>query len=350
MAYAPSTDNYSLGRGVVYFDKLNSSGVYLGERDLGNAPNFTFNVALEKLEHFSSRGGISVKDKEIISQLTPGLSFTLDEISKENLNLLVMGEITEVVQTAGTVTTTPETVTARLGMRVVLDHREIGAIWNLPYDGGTSDFVEGETVTGDGGATGVVVAVTGTTASGTLSLIKTNATDFIDGETITGDNAGASGTGGEADVNSTTGGSASTVPNVLVQDSAGTTTYEKGTDYDISTSLKDDHIGRLFIYSTADGGTITDGETLSVQYAYSASTYHTIDAFAENEIEGRLRFVSDNPAGTDLELEVWRVSLAPDGDTALIGENEWASMSFTCEVLKDETNHPDNPYMQITIS
>jgi hypothetical protein len=346
MAYAPSTDNFTLGKGVVYFDQLNASGVYLGERDLGNAPNFTFNVALEKLEHFSSRGGINTKDKEIISQLTPGLSFTLDEISKENLNLLLMGETTEVEQTAGTVTSTPETVTARLGMRAVLDYREIGAIWNLPYDGGTSDFVEGETVTGDdSGATGVVVAITGNTTSGTLSLIKTNDIDFEDGETITGDNAGASGTGGEANVNSTTGGSASTVPNILVQDETGTTTYEKGTDYDISTSLKDDHIGRIFFYTDGD---ITDGETLSIQYAYAASTYHTIDAFAVTELEGRLRFVSDNPAGTDLELEVWRVSLAPDGDTALISD-DWASLAFTAEVLKDETNHPNNPYMQITI-
>jgi hypothetical protein len=345
MAYAPSTDNYSLGKGVVYFDKLNSSGVYLGERDLGNAPNFTFNVALEKLEHFSSRGGINTKDKEIISQLTPGMSFTLDEISKENLNLLVMGNTTEVIQAAGTVTT-PEEITARLGMRLVLSKREIGSIWNLPYDGGTSDFVEGETVTSDGGATGIVVAITGTTTEGTLSLIKTNDTAFIDGEEITGDNAGASGTGGIADVNSTDGGSASTVPNILVQDSTGTTTYEKGTDYDISTSLKDDKIGRLYIYPT---GSITDEEVLHVQYAYAETTYYTIDAFAETQLEGRVRFVSDNPAGTDMELEIWRVSLTPEGDTSLIGD-DWVTLSFTGEVLKDETNHPDNPYMQFTIA
>ena len=63
-------------------------------------------------------------------------------------------------------------------------------------------------------------------------------------------------------------------------------------------------------------------------------------------MEGRVRFVSDNPAGNNLELEIWRVSLAPEGDTGLIS-NEWGTISFTGEVLKDETNHPDNPYMEI---
>jgi hypothetical protein len=343
MAYAPSTDNYQLGKGVVYFDKLNSSGVYLGERDLGNAPNFTFNVALEKLEHFSSRGGINAKDKEIVSQITPGLSFTLDEISKENLNLLVMGETTEVSQTAGTVTTTPESVTAYLGMRSVLSYREIGALWLLDYkeaDEPTDNvlFVEGETVTGAGGATGIVVSVTGDAESGTLALIKTNSTEFVDEEVLTGDVAGAA----EADGT----GTASTVPNILVQNSDQDMTYVKGKDYDISTSLKDDHIGRIFFYADGD---ITDGQSLKVQYAYAASTYYTIDAFAETEVEGRLRFVSDNPAGIDLELEVWRVSVSPDGDTSLIGD-DWSTLQFTGEILKDEINHPDNPYMQIIIS
>ncbi len=342
MALAPNTDNYTLGKGVVYFDRINSSGIYLGERDLGNAPNFTFNVSLEKLEHFSSRGGVNSKDKEIISQLTPGISFTLDELSKENVNMLVLGSLTEVCQIAGTVTT-PEIVKAYKGMRSVLSKRSIGAIWNLPYKTGTSDFVLGETVTGAGGGTGVVVAITGSTATGVLSLIKTNATAFVNAEALTGDNAGASGTGGEAVVDSTAGGSASTVPNVLVQNSTQTTTYEKGVDYDIVTSLKDDKIGRILIL---ENSTITDGSDIKVQYAYSAATYQKINAYADSQMEGRVRFVSDNPAGNNLELEIWRVSLAPEGDTGLIS-NEWGTISFTGEVLKDETNHPNNPYMEI---
>lgn len=336
MALAPSTDNYTLGKGVVYFNQVNASGVYLGERDLGNAPSFSFNVALEKLEHFSSRGGIRAKDKEIISQMTPGVAFTLDEMSKENISLLTLGEMTEVSQSAGTVS--EEEVVARLGKRVALDYREIGALLLLDYDDSDANnvlFVPGETVTGAGGATGIVVAVTGTATEGTLALIKTNATAFVDDEELSGDVAGS------AEANGI--GTAGTVPNVLVTDSLGTTVYEKGTDYEISTSLKDDHIGRLYFPSTS---TITEGETIKVSYAYSAVTYNQISAFAETQIEGFLRFVSDNPAGTQQEIQIWRVSLSPDGDTALIGD-DWGTLAFTGEVLKDETNHPDSPYMNI---
>lgn len=338
MALAPNTDNYTLGKGVVYFDKINESGVYQGERDLGNAPAFSFNIALEKLEHFSSRGGLRAKDKEIISQITPGISFTLDEISKENMALLTLGDITEKTQTAGTVS--EEVVTANLGKRLVLDYREIGALLLLDYNEAdtASDnvlFVAGETVTGAAGAEGIVVSVTGTAAEGTLALIKTNSTDFVDGELLTGDVAGV------ADANGV--GTAGTVPNVLVTDSTGSTVYEKGTDYQISTTLKDDHIGRIYVMPT---GSITEGETLKVSYAYGAASYNEIAAFANTQVEGRLRFVSDNPAGTSQELEIWRVSLSPDGDTALIGD-DWSTLGFTGEILKDETNHPDSPYMNI---
>lgn len=336
MATAPSTDNYTLGKGVVYFNQKNSSGVYLGERDLGNAPNFSFNVSLEKLEHYSSRGGIRSKDKEIVSQMTPAVAFTLDEINKENIALLTLGDITEVSQSAGTVS--EEEVTAYLGKRIALDYREIGALWLLDYKDTAADnvlFVAGETVTGAGGATGIVVSVTGTASSGTLALIKTNSTAFVDEETLTGDVAGSA----EADGV----GEAGTTPNVLVTDSTGTTVYVKGTDYNISTSLKDDHIGRILILST---GSITDGETLKVSYAYSSVTYNQISAFANTQIEGFMRFVSDNPAGTQQELQIWNVSLSPEGDTALIGD-DWGTLGFTGEVLKDETNHPNAPYMHI---
>ena len=340
MASTPNTDNYTLGKGVVYFDRKNSSGVYEGERDLGNAPAFTFNIAIEKLEHFSSRGGIQAKDKEIISQMTPSVSFTLDEINKENLALLTLADIEEVTQLAGH--EAAATFTAHLGMRLVLNYRSL-TYWLLPYDDSAADnvlFVVGETVTGAGGATGIVVGVTGTATTGTLTIVRTNTTAFVDDEALTGSIAGA------AEVNSTTGGSAGTgTPVVLVQDATATTTYTAGVDYEISTSLKDDEIGRIKILS---GATITEGETLKITYGYAATTYTKVKAFAQTSVEGRLRFVSDNPAGTQQELEIWRVSLTPDGDTAMIGDS-WSTLAFSGEVLKDESGHPDSPYMEFIL-
>lgn len=336
-ASSPSTDNYTLGKGVVYFDKKNQgTGLYEGERDLGNAPAFAFSVSLEKLEHFSSRGGLKAKDKEIISQITPSLSFTLDEVTKENLALLTLADLNEVTQSAGNVSA--EEVTAHLDLRSVLDYRSIGVTYNLSYDAGSALFVPGEVVTGAGGATGIVLTVTGTAASGTLNIIKTNATAYVDDEALTGGVAGA------ATANGTE--AASTVKNVLVQDDSDTTTYTLGTDYTISTDLKDDTIGRILFL---DGGSISEGDTVHVSYAYAAASYTEVRAFVNTQVEGRLRFVSDNPAGTDQELEIWRVSLTPTGDTSMIGD-DWSTLGFTGEVLKDETGHPDSPYMNFLIA
>ncbi len=260
MAVSPSTDNYTLGKGVVYFDQYDMTNEeYTGERDLGNAPEFSFNIALEKLEHFSSRGGLKAKDKEIISQITPGVTFTLDEVNIQNLAMLTLGDIEEVVQTTADIT--DESHDAKLGKRIDLLYRGISAV------------------------------------------------------TVTGPSA--------------------------------TPTYDAGVgnDYLIDTSLGDDTIGRILIL---EGGDITEDESLEISYTYADMTYNQINAFANTQIEGRLRFVSDNPAGGQQELEIWRVSLTPTGDTAMIGD-DWSTLAFTGEVLKDESGHPDSPYMNIIV-
>lgn len=253
----PSTDNYTLGKGVVYFDRKDSAtGLYTGERDLGNAPAFSFNTSLEKLEHYSSRGGLKAKDKEIISQITPGVAFTLDEVSSDNLALLTLADIATVNQTGATVT--DEVHIAHLGKRIVTMYRDISA-----------------------------VTITNSTQAG-VQLVN-------------------------------------------------------GQDFEIDASLKDDKIGRILILPNAPN--VSEGDSLDVDYTYGTVEYTVIKAFAQTQVEGRLRFVSDNPAGQQQELEIWRVSLTPSGDTAMIGD-DWSTLGFSGEVLKDEANHPDSPYMQ----
>jgi len=266
MAIAPNTDNYTLGKGVVFFDQL-IAGVYQGERDLGNAPAFTFNIALEKLEHFSSRGGLKAKDKEIISQITPGLAFTLDEVNKENMALLVLGDTTTETQTGATIT--DEQIVAHLGRRMITSERAISLV----------------TVGDD--ATPTIAYVAGL-ASNPLA------------------------------------------------------------NYEISTSLSDDAIGRILIHEDQSGCSdkIIEGQTLFVDYTSDAVTYTNIAMFANTQVVGRLRFVADNPAGLNQELEVWSVSLTPSGDTAMIGD-DWSTLGFAGEILKDETNHASSPYANI---
>lgn len=251
-----SADNYTLGKGVVSFNKKVGSA-YMGELDLGNCPEFTFNIAIEKLEHFSSRGGLRAKDKEVISEVSPTVSFTLDEISEDNLALLTFADIEEVTQAAATVT----------------DEQPGGAY-----------------------------------AGTMLALANRN----IDAGGVTVETA--------ADV-------------ALVQ----------GTDWDIDTNLKDDKVGRIRILDTYTG---VEGDLVKVSYTSPETVYTKLKALAQTSIEGFMRFVSDNPVGTQQELQLWRVSLTPSGDTAMIGD-DWSTLSFTGEILKDETDHPDSPYFEI---
>lgn len=327
---SPSTDNYSLGKGVVYFDKLNqTTGLYIGERDLGNAPAFAFNVSIEKLEHFSSRGGISAKDKEVISSMTPTITFTLDEINKENISLLTLGTMNSVTQAATSVS--KEEVTAHPGLRSDLGKRNIG-LTTLPHGTVTGGpFTVGETATGGTSSATGIVAVVG---ADYIQVAVTSGT-FQDTETLTGGTSGAT-----ADMDS----DPVWVPGaVLVQDDSDSTTYVAGTDYRVNVSLKDAKIGRIQII---DGGAISEGDVLHVTYGCAETTYTEIQAFSENQIEGQLRFVSDNPAGNQQELIAWRASLTPEGDTALIGD-DWSTLGFTAEILKDESGHPDSPYFDI---
>jgi len=335
---SPSPENYTLGKGVPYFDRLSpTTGLHTGELDLGNAPTFSFSIAIEKLEHYSSRGGLSAKDKEITRQITPSLAFTLDEINVQNVSLLTLGEINEI--SAGSGTESAEAITAFVGKRTDLAHRGIGKVYSLPYDDSAADnvaFVPGEIVSGATGA-GIVLAVTGDATSGTLTIALISA-GFVDDETLTGSVAGS------AEVNSTSGEvELSTTPVIAVLDQAdpsGATAYTAGVDYVIDTSLKDDKIGRIRFPNTT---TIPDGSTVYVFYEYAFAAYSEIQLFKDTQIEGRIRFVSDNPAGNNQEVGFWKVSLTPAGDTALIGD-DWSTLSFTGEVLKDEVNHPNSPY------
>jgi len=248
------SDNLVLGRGIVYLDEYDVNGNLTGERDIGNCPELVFSNNITKLEHFSSRSGLKAKDKEVVTQLTPTLKFTLDELTIENYNMMALGTSSSTTQSAATGEV--ETIYAKLGLRVNLAKRSIS--------------------------------------------------------------------------------------NVVIKDSTDTITYVSGVDYLVDTSKKDDVIGRIYFI---DGGSIADDEELHVTYDCGNVTYTTIKGLSNTSFEAQFRFVSDNPVGPQVELTAWKTSINPDGDTAFIGD-DWATISFTAEILKDEDNHPSNPYFE----
>lgn len=114
------------------------------------------------------------------------------------------------------------------------------------------------------------------------------------------------------------------VASVVVTNSAGSTTYVAGTDY-----LVDLDRARVKII---EGGAITAGQAVKITYNVSASTRTQIVS-GNNYIEGALRFLSYNPKGLKIDYFMPQVSLAPDGDFALKGE-DWLTIPFTLDVKK----------------
>jgi len=60
--------------------------------DFGNCPSFKVNGEYETLEHFSDRTPIKTRDKKVILTRKGSLGITLDEMTKENLMLALMGK------------------------------------------------------------------------------------------------------------------------------------------------------------------------------------------------------------------------------------------------------------------
>jgi len=112
---------------------------------------------------------------------------------------------------------------------------------------------------------------------------------------------------------------------VTVKDDAGVpATFAATTDYIVYPEL-----GMIEVVA---GGTIVAGTNLVITYTTAASS-RTVMVSSEDEIEGELKFIADNPVGANIDYYMPWVKLSPNGEFALITE-EWASLPFNIEVLK----------------
>jgi hypothetical protein len=106
-----------LGKGKIYFDRF-ASGITVGEsttgegeRYFGNTPGFTLSASEENLEHFSSEGGVRVKDGSVQLSLDRSGTLACDNINADNLALQFLGTATLLTQAAATgLSTTYENV------------------------------------------------------------------------------------------------------------------------------------------------------------------------------------------------------------------------------------------------
>lgn len=113
-----------------------------------------------------------------------------------------------------------------------------------------------------------------------------------------------------------------TVTSVVVG-ASGATVLD--TDYAVTASL-----GRIQVLP--DSPAIDDGDTVTVTYSVAAATLNMVVS-GSLQIKGRLVFLSDNPKGSNRDYVFPYVTIKPDGDFALIGD-DWLKMGFSFEILK----------------
>lgn len=89
-----SPENYILGKGKFFYQPYSETArpIEANYVEMGNCPQINISIAEETLDHYSSRGGINKKDKQVTTQIGYTLTPTTDEITPKNLAIFYGGE------------------------------------------------------------------------------------------------------------------------------------------------------------------------------------------------------------------------------------------------------------------
>ena len=97
-------NNILLGRGKIYFDRFDATGVRTGELFLGNCPTFEVTPTSEDIKKYSSADKAADLIASDVLRTTLALRIVGDEFSKENLAMALFGDTSTLSQTGSTVT------------------------------------------------------------------------------------------------------------------------------------------------------------------------------------------------------------------------------------------------------
>jgi hypothetical protein len=83
------------------------------------------------------------------------------------------------------------------------------------------------------------------------------------------------------------------------------------------------------------GGGIAEDDTLDITYDTTVGSRNRVISSSNSVIEGSLLYISANPKGEKFDYFWPKVSIRPDGDYALKGD-EWQQIGFAFEALKKD--------------
>lgn len=345
--------NYVVGRGRLFFGQFKpNTRVPRGQLYFGNTPALSLAQDEDTLDHYSSEGGVRVKDASVSLQNDSSGSFQCDHISLANLALWFRGIQTTHIE-AGSASAsgsiTFSTAVPADGDSVTINGQEIGFAAANP---GPMDVLIAATIGAQAtalanfindmssalgvtaSAAGPVVTLTASAPGETgnaITLAKTATTPAnitVSGATLTGG----------SDVTETLGG----VERGRWYQLGKTDSLPQGVrriggvsidGVDEASYTVDAAAGRIFIKEEATD--IVDGDNLEVSYGVLPGVDDIVIARSET-IEGEMQFIANNAAGANDDYFWPYVKLTPDGDFSLKGD-EWLTMTFNFEILlRDE--------------
>jgi hypothetical protein len=97
----PSVEDYVLGRGKLFLAELDDAGLPKDFKAIGNVPELSLTLDVEKYEHFSSQEGLKQLDLSVVLQLAASMSFTFENVNDfGNLKYFFSGDTVSYVNPA----------------------------------------------------------------------------------------------------------------------------------------------------------------------------------------------------------------------------------------------------------
>lgn len=345
--------NYVVGRGRLFFGQFKASTRTPRQQlYFGNTPELSLSQSEDTLDHFSSEGGVRVKDASVTLQNDSSGSFSCDNISPENLALWFLGDVLSRIE-AGTAlasgTVTFSTAAPVEGDTVTVN----GTVFTFSDTAGPNTISPlpatiGESATALAAAINEISAVIGATAdaAGPVTTIRS-------ANPGTGGNAATLAVDATTPANITPSGATLAGGVDVTEDftavelgrwiqlgkTAATPQGVRGvgsvviTGVDEASYTVENDTGRILLHDDADD--IVAGSTLHVTYGVKPQTETVVIAKGQS-IEGELQFIANNPAGANDDYYWPMVRLTPDGDFSLKSD-EWQTVNWNFEILKRDS-------------
>ena len=327
MAHTPLTkvENLVLGRGICFFAPFDANGLPMGERDLGEVSGLTVTITSEVESYYSSRTATRKKIREWVTQVDFEGAFTANDLSAENLALILAGSTATVTQAATPVTNerirnAESNREYQLGASTthVAGVRNVSSVTVKLYElANAAARVDSTAYT-----VGQIYKV-----SADVFLVTTQGTSAGSPPSMVTTSIGASTTDGGATVKFIgTTGAFTVADDYLLNAASGRIGIEP--DGDIAAACD--------LYTEVTG----DYLSLSVDYTPAAETRDRTTTSGSGSIAGQFRFIADNSEGTNRDLFISSCKISPNGELPFIGDTTTASVEMRLGINEKDSSTP----------